>query len=241
MDDSKRVLLITGAGSGMGRATAELFVAKGWRVGALDAVEESVQTLADRAGEAVFPLLADVTDRGSVETAVGQLLARFGPIGVCVNAAGVYPPSAFETADEALYRRIFDVNVLGTLIVSQAAARVMSDGGSIVNFASADAFVPKPQQILYGASKAAIVHLTRSMAMSLAERRIRVNAIAPGPVATEGMLGTPRLRQVISLVPLGRVARPEEMAALVWWLATEPAAGFITGETVVASGGLVMR
>ncbi len=244
MTQDHKNIVVTGAGSGMGRACAKLLAAKGWTVGLVDVDENAVKELANSSDATMIALRADVTDTAEVNAAVSEFAAAAGgPITACVNAAGVYPPSTFESADESLYRRIFDINVWGTIAVSQAAVAKfpMNGGGSIVNFASADAYVPKPAQLLYSASKAAVVHLTRTLAASLAERRIRVNAIAPGPVDTEGMRDTPRMREVISRVPLGRVAAATEMASLAAWLVDDPASAFITGETVVASGGLVMR
>jgi 3-oxoacyl-[acyl-carrier protein] reductase len=235
--------IVTGAASGMGRACAVLLAERGWTVGLLDVAKDAVRELADTSAGAMIPLSADVTDAEEVSAAVAEFTSRAGSLSACVNAAGVYPPSTFESADEALYRRIFDINVWGTLTVSQVAVTAFptGGGGSIVNFASADAFVAKPQQILYGASKAAVVHMTRTMAASLAAQNVRVNAIAPGPVDTEGMRDTPRMREVRARVPLGRVAEVTEMASLAAWLLDDPASAFITGETIVASGGLVMR
>lgn len=241
LEDHKRAV-VTGAASGMGRACAQLLAARGWTVGLVDIDEPALKDLADSSETTMTAWPADVTNTGQVNAAIDGFADAAGPLSACVNAAGVYPPSTFESADESLYRRIFDINVWGTIAVSQAAvARFDLAGGAIVNFASADAYVAKPAQLLYSASKAAVVHLTRTLAVSLAERHIRVNAIAPGPVDTEGMRDTPRMREVRSRVPLGRVAAPTEMAALAAWLVDDPASGFITGETVVASGGLVMR
>lgn len=118
----------------------------------------------------------------------------------------------------------------------------MIDGGLIVNLSSINAFVPRPDQLLYAATKAAIVSLTRSMAADLAPRRIRVNAVAPGPVDTEGVRGLAgRLEEAAGQVPLGRVASPSEIADLIFWLVEGRGAQFVTGETVVCSGGLFMR
>jgi 3-oxoacyl-[acyl-carrier protein] reductase len=236
-------VIVTGAASGMGRACAVLLAERGWTVGLIDIAKDAVQELADGCAGRMIALGADVTDGTEVRAAVAEFTSRAGPLTACVNAAGVYPPSTFESADEALYRRIFDINVWGTMTVAQAAVAAFPEdrGGSVVNFASADAFVAKPQQILYAASKAAVVHLTRTMAAWLADRNVRVNAIAPGPVDTEGMRDTPRMREVRARVPLGRVAEVSEMASLAGWLLDDPASAFITGETIVASGGLVMR
>jgi 3-oxoacyl-[acyl-carrier protein] reductase len=220
------VALVTGAASGMGRACAERFIAEGWKVAALDRAHTEL--------DGALSIQADVTDPAqAIERAVTEL----GPLNAVVNAAGIYPPSTLETATAELYRRTFDVNVLGTLLVTQAAAPHLADGGAVVNFASIDAFVPSPGQLLYCASKAAVVALTRSLALELAPR-IRVNALAPGWVDTPGNRETGRMEAALASVPLGRAATPEEMADLVWFLAGAP---YVTGETLTATGGSAFR
>jgi NAD(P)-dependent dehydrogenase (short-subunit alcohol dehydrogenase family) len=226
------VAVVTGAGSGMGRACAERFVSQGFRVAALDIAP------ADVAG--TLGLQVDITDPTAVAAAVARVVAELGAPSALVNAAGVYPPTTLETATVDLYRRTFDVNVLGTLLVTQAAAPHMPDGSAIVNFASIDAFVPSPGQLVYCASKAAVVALTRSLALELAPR-VRVNGIAPGWVDTPGNRATGRMEAALASVPLGRAATPDEMADLVWFLAGEGRAGYVTGETLVATGGSAFR
>jgi NAD(P)-dependent dehydrogenase (short-subunit alcohol dehydrogenase family) len=141
---------------------------------------------------------------------------------------------------EDLYRRIFDVNVLGILNTTAEAVAYMPNGGAVVNFASVDAFAVSPGQLLYGASKAAVVMLTKELALELAPRGIRVNAIAPGWVNTPGNAATGRMEATSAGIPLGRVAEPEEIARWVAILAS-PDASFMTGETIVLSGGDVLR
>lgn len=240
--EAARVAVLTGAAKGIGRACVERLVAAGWRVGAIDVDGIALEDLASRHAKGVFCAAADVCDPESVRAAMGEIDAAFGPVTACINGAGVYPMSSLETATPELYRAIFDVNVLGTVLASQAAARRMPDGGTIVNFASVNAFLAKPEQLLYSAAKAAVVHLTRSMAAGLAARRIRVNAVAPGPVDTEGLRRIPgRLAEVVRDVPLGRAASAVEIADLVLWLIEGPGAQFITGETIVCDGGLAIR
>jgi NAD(P)-dependent dehydrogenase (short-subunit alcohol dehydrogenase family) len=226
------VAVVTGAASGMGRACAERFVAEGWRVAALDRAD------ADVGG--ALAVAVDVTDAAAVTAAIERVVAELGAPKAVVNAAGVYPPSTLQTATTELYRRTFDVNVLGTLLVTQAAAPHFTEGAAVVNFASIDAFVPSPGQLLYCASKAAVVALTRSLALELAPH-VRVNAIAPGWVDTPGNQATGRMEAALASVPLGRAATPEEMADLVWFLAGEGRAGYVTGETLTATGGSAFR
>ncbi len=234
-----KAVIVTGAGSGMGRSSAAAFVQAGWLTIGIDKEEHALDELAGELGAAFLPRVADVTDFAAVtrvldESAAGHELAAVASI------AGIYPPTTLQTATEELYRRIFDVNVLGTLNVISASVPHLraNGGGSIINFASVDAFAVSRGQLLYSASKAAVVSITKSLAIELAGDGIVVNCIAPGWVNTPGNKATGRMVEAAKTIPLGRVAEPEEIADWVVRLA-EP--GYLTGETVVLSGGIVMR
>jgi 3-oxoacyl-[acyl-carrier protein] reductase len=226
------VAIVTGAASGMGRSCVERFAAEGWHTAGFD--------LSSTGGSATLDLAVDITDPAAIAGAVERIVAELGPPQVLVNAAGVYPLSTLETATVDLYRRTFDVNVLGTILVTQAVAPHLVDGSAIVNFASIDAFVPSPGQLVYCASKAAVVALTRSLALELAPR-VRVNALAPGWVDTPGNRATGRMEAAIASIPLQRAATSAEIADLVWFLAGEGRAGYVTGETLTATGGSAFR
>jgi 3-oxoacyl-[acyl-carrier protein] reductase len=218
----------------MGRATAEVLVEAGWDVIGLDRVETSYA-----AGDGkVATAAVDVTDRGAVRDAISSLVSE--SIDLVANVAGIYPPSTLADYDEATYRKIFDVNVLGVLNVTAESVPRMPSGSAIVNFASVDAFTVSPGQLLYGASKAAVVMITKTLALELADRGIRVNAIAPGWVDTPGNKATGRMEAAAASIPLGRVGQPREIARWVQILGSADA-GFMTGETVVLSGGDVIR
>lgn len=234
---ASRTAIVTGAASGMGRSTTEALVKEGWDVLALDRVVTEYEV----AGETIRTVEVDVTRRDGVRAVIDSHLAGTDrAVALVANIAGVYPPSTLENFTEDLYRKVFDVNVLGVLNVAAEAAARMTQGGSIVNFASVDAFAVSPGQMLYGASKAAVVMLTKELALELAPRRIRVNAIAPGWVNTPGNAATGRMEAAAKSIPLGRVAQPEEIARWVSLLAS-PDASFMTGETIVLSGGDVLR
>lgn len=233
---SRPAAVVTGAASGMGRAAAEALVKEGWDVLALD----RVATEYEAAGETVRTVPVDVTRRTEVAKAIRTHLNPESELRLVANIAGIYPPSTLADFTEDLYRQVFDVNVLGVLNVTAEAVAVMPDGGSVVNFASVDAFTVSPGQLIYGASKAAVVMLTKELALELAPRRIRVNAIAPGWVNTPGNAATGRMAAAAAGIPLGRVAEPAEIANWLLFLASS-AASFMTGETVVLSGGDVIR
>ena len=238
MHGTAGVALITGAASGMGASAVALFLERGYRVLGIDVVPTS----APRGFEASYTsIVADVRDRGALEAAIDDALELEDTIDVVANIAGVYPPTTLDTYDVDTFHRIFDINVLGVLNVIAAARPRLGRGASIVNFASVDAFEVSRGQLLYGASKAAVVMLTKSLALELAPDGIRVNGIAPGWVATPGNAATGRMDAAAASIPLGRVAQPGEIAAWVWLISQPDYGAFLTGETVVLSGGDVMR
>ena len=230
-------MLVTGAASGMGRAVAERFLDEGWDVVGVDLNADALAELAALRGRAYHPVHADITDRTALAMAVSPLPRRLRAV---VNAAGIYPTTTLAAYDDAIYRRIFDVNVLGTLNVIAETVRALraSGSGAVVNFASIDAFAVSRGQLLYSASKAAVVSLTRSLAVELSADNITVNAVAPGWVDTPGTRAGGRIEEAIKTVPLGRAARPDEIADWVWKLCH---GSYLTGETLVISGGLTVR
>jgi 3-oxoacyl-[acyl-carrier protein] reductase len=230
------VAVVTGAASGMGRSTTSILVKEGWSVLALD----RVATEFDVAGQLISTVPVDVRRRDEVADAIRSGLGTGGVLRLVANIAGIYPPSTLADFTEEAYRNVFDVNVLGILNVTAEAVSHMGEDGSIVNFASVDAFTVSPGQLLYGASKAAVVMLTKQLALELAPRKIRVNAIAPGWVNTPGNAATGRMAAAAAGIPLGRVAESDEIGRWVSILASRDAA-FMTGETIVLSGGDVLR
>ncbi|MDN7177354.1 SDR family oxidoreductase [Caballeronia sp. SEWSISQ10-4 2] len=229
-------VLVTGANSGMGRATALRFVAEGWHVVAVDVTEPT-----HAADPNITSVVADITDEAALSAGVERALMNRPRLAAVVNAAGIFPTSSLTSYDVALYRRIFDINVLGTLNVARVGAKHIGpeEGGAMVFFASVDAFAVSRNQLLYSASKAAVVSLTRSLAIELAESRITVNAVAPGWVDTEGTRRGGRIEAAIPGIPLKRAASVDEIATWVWNLAGKPS--YITGETVCIAGGIFMR
>lgn len=237
---TRSIAVVTGAASGMGLATARLLASEGWRVVGIDIAQAPPE-----AADIQF-VHCDITDRQAVREALRKALGEQtsdedrSEVGLVANVAGIFPPSTIETYSEASFRAVFDVNVLGTLNVTAEALPFTSSGTAVVNFASVDAFTVSPGQLVYGASKAAVVMVTKSLALELAPRGIRVNAVAPGWVDTPGNEATGRMAAAAASVPLGRVAQPEEIARWVSLLGSATS-GFVTGETIVLSGGDVLR
>jgi 3-oxoacyl-[acyl-carrier protein] reductase len=221
----------------MGRATAELYLDRGWQVVAIDVAENP-----GLKSENLHWVKADVRNREQLELALAPIVKTAGgQIDAVANIAGVFPPTTLETFTEENFRFIFDVNVLGVLNVTAACVPYMNPGSAVVNFASVDGFTVSRGQLLYGASKSAVIMITKALALELAPKGIRVNGIAPGWVATPGNAATGRMEEAAKSIPIGRVAQPSEIAEWVWLLSDSTKAGFVDGETIVISGADVMR
>lgn len=241
-----RVAVVTGAARGMGLAHTRALLRNGANVVASDLQSELLEgALAALEAEGlpgvVVGVTADVCDPDAHEAIAQRALEEFGRVDHWVNNAGIFPAGSLMELDEAQYARTFGVNVSGTTWGMQAAARAMDGyGGSIVNITSIAAYTIRKQFAAYGISKAAADHLTRFAAVDLAPRGIRVNAVAPGMVVT-AMTDWVRSDQdaeqaAVAQIPLGRMARPEEITEAVLFLLSD-SASFVTGHTLVVDGG----
>jgi NAD(P)-dependent dehydrogenase (short-subunit alcohol dehydrogenase family) len=250
-----RVALITGAGSGIGRAAAELFAAEGAAVAVVDliaeAAEETVAKVQANGGRALA-LAANIAVAAEVESVVAHAVHELGRLDVLYNNAGVNSAGSVADATEDDWDRCFAVNAKGTFLCSRAAVPYLEEagGGAIVNQGSVAGLVGVPNFAAYCAAKGAVVALTRSMAIDLAGRRIRVNAICPGTVFTPLMEPMLRARgdgdleaglaKTVVKYPIGRLGTPEEIARVALFLASDEAS-FLTGSIVTADGGMTAQ
>ncbi len=241
---SARVAVITGAADGIGWATAQRLAQDFDRVALLDLDAEAARVRAAQLGEGHLGVGCDVSDEASVARAFEAVREAFGRIDALVNNAGIGEQAGPTLAqDVAAFDRVLDVHLRGTFLASRAAARHMlaQGGGAIVNIASIAGQAGIPGRNAYGAAKAGIAAMTRSMACEWARRGVRVNAVAPGYVRTalverlvkDGLIDAGGIE---SRTPLGRMARPEEIAQVIAFLAS-PQASYVTGTTVNADGG----
>jgi NAD(P)-dependent dehydrogenase (short-subunit alcohol dehydrogenase family) len=239
-----RVALVTGAASGIGQATVRRLLEAGWKVAAVDREEKALAALAAELAQPrrVFTYRLDVTDEAATEKAVAMTAEALGSLDGIVNSAGIAADIPALDTPVDLFRKILDVNVIGTFIVARAAARIMKDrgGGAIVNISSVSGLRGGKGRSAYGASKGAVNVLTQVLANDLARHNIRVNAVAPGPVDTPMVkaVHTDADRALWTRhVPMRRYARPEEIASVIEFLLDGTRSGYVTGEIVAVDGG----
>jgi len=234
-----KICIVTGGLSGIGLAIAQRFVEEGARVIAADLSTE-VSSIGD---EALAPLHMDVADPDSVQRGIDAVLAKHGRLDCLVNSAGIGKDVPFLETSLDLFDKIVGVNLRGSFIVGQAAARAMAagGGGAIVNIASVSGMTGNVGRSAYGASKGGVVILSKVMAVDLASLGIRVNILAPGPVETPlvAQMHSDAIRQRwAERVPLARYASPEEMAGAALFLCSDEAS-YVTGHVLAVDGGFM--
>ena len=245
MSSEQKTVLITGAGHGIGKATAKLMAARGWAVGVNDLKEEfALEAVAEieAAGGTAFPVVQNVATREGVETAIAAVLERTERLdGLVNNAAWVryqaVPDIAPETVD-----RMLQVGFSGVIWGIQAAVAAMDPerGGTIVNVASAAGFRSAPRSLVYSGIKAGVMGMTRAAAVELGAQNIRVNAVAPSAIPTEGTAkhrSAERDAKRIADTPMGRLGTVDDIARAIGYLLGEES-DFITGQVISADGGI---
>ena len=239
--------VVTGAGGGIGRAVAQRLAHDGFAVACMDldvSSAEETATVLRAAGARSIAEKIDVSDGGEVARAFETVRARLGTPAVLVHAAGILTFAPALDLSEQEWRRVIDVNLTGTFLCNQAAARLMASTGAgrIVNVASVHSVSPGNGVAHYDASKGGVAMLTKSLALELAAYRITVNAVAPGLIVNTNLVGGSNdeyLAEVVPRIPLRRAGQPTDVAGAVSYLCS-PAAAYVTGTMLVIDGGMLL-
>jgi 3-oxoacyl-[acyl-carrier protein] reductase len=241
-----KVAVVTGASKGIGASIAKHLAAEGAAVvvnySASKEGAEKVVAEINRGGGKAVAIQANVAKKADIERLFAETKKAFGQLDILVNNAGVYEFLPLEQITEEHFHRQFDVNVLGLLLTTQEAVKQFnSNGGSIINISSIASTAGFPGSSVYGGTKAAVDLITKALAKELGLRKIRVNAINPGMIETEGVhaagfIGGDFEKQAVAQTPLGRIGQPQDIATVAVFLASTDS-GWLTGETLHAGGG----
>ena len=235
----KKVVIVTGAARGIGRAATDLFLADGWNVVMIDRLGELLEVEAGKL-QNTFALKADVSNPQDANRIMTEAVQEFGRVDCLVNNAGVADFGLLEEHDFGRWRRVMETNLDGVFLCSQAAIPYLKEGrGSIVNIGSISGLRASTLRVAYGTSKAAVIHLTKQQAAELGEYGVRVNCVSPGPVATE-MSKQVHSQDIIDAyhdaIPLNRYGTEREIAEAIVFLASDKAS-YITGQVIAVDGG----
>lgn len=240
-----KVALVTGASKGIGAGIAVALAAEGAAVvvnyASSQAGADAVVARITAAGGKAVAVKGDVSKAVEAQALVDAAVQNFGRLDILVNNSGVYEVAPLEDVTEASFRRQFDINVLGLLLTTQAAAKHLGEGGSVINIGSVVATITPPGMSVYTATKGAVDAITGVLSRELGPRGIRVNSLNPGMVETEGahaagFIGSDFQSNVVAQTPLGRIGQPDDIAAVAVFLASDDSR-WLTGELVKAAGG----
>ena len=243
---SGKVAVVTGASKGIGAAIAKALGAEGASVvvnyaSSKAGADKVVEAITAKGGKAIA-VRADVSKAEDAKALVDDTLKAFGRLDVLVNNSGVYEFAPIEAITEESFHRMFNINVLGLLLVTQAAAKHLPEGGSVINIGSGVTRITPPNSAVYTATKGAVDAITGVLSREFGPRKIRVNSINPGMVETEGthsagFIGSDFEKAIAAQAPFGRAGQPDEIADIAVFLASKESR-WLTGETLLASGGM---
>ena len=240
-----KVAVVTGASRGIGKATALALFSQGAKVvinyaRSSDAAEATVKEITDAGGEAIA-VRANVSKSEEVDNLIKTALDKFGRIDVLVNNAGITKDTLLLRMKPEQWQAVIDLNLTGVFLCTKAVSKTMlkQRSGRIINIASVSGQMGLPGQANYSAAKAGVIGFTKTVAKELANRGVTVNAVAPGFIETD-MTKDIKSDDIIKAIPLGRYGKPEEVAGTIRFLASDPAAAYITGQVFNVDGGMVM-
>jgi 3-oxoacyl-[acyl-carrier protein] reductase len=241
-----KVAVVTGASKGIGAAIAKALAAEGASVvvnySSSNAGADNVVASIKAAGGKAVAVRGDVSKAAEAKAIIDTAIENFGRLDILVNNSGVYEFAPLADVTEQSFHRHFDINVLGLILTTQAAAKHLGEGASIINIGSTASRITPPNSVLYTGTKAAVDGITGVLARELGPRKIRVNSINPGMVETEGthaggIIGSDFEKMVVAQASLGRIGQVDDIASVAVFLAS-PESGYMTGEQILVSGGL---